>query len=125
MSKQPVRRTGQHGQASVELALALPLVCLLLLGVVQVAVVVRNQLAAIEAARVAVRAAAVSANPAGAAASAGQHALSLPVQIATTEGGGYVTVRATLHTPTDIPLIGLLLPDLDVTASATMSLEPP
>ena len=125
MSTRPVRRTGQHGQASVELALALPLVCLLLLGVVQVAVVVRNQLAAVAAARIAVRAAAVSANPAGAAADAGQHSVSLPVRITTSEAGGYVTVRASIPTPTDIPLIGLLLPDLEVTASATMSLEPP
>ena len=105
--------------------MALPLVCLLLLGVVQVAVVVRNQLVAIEAARVAVRAASVSANPASAAANAGAAAVRLPVRIATSVNGVYVSSTATIHTPTDIPLIGLLLPDLDITATATMSLEPP
>jgi hypothetical protein len=105
--------------------LALPLICLLLLGVVQVAVVIRNQLAAIEAARVAVRAAAVSADPATAAASAGAASVNLPVRVSTSVNGNFVSSKVTIHTATDIPLIGLLLPDLDLTATATMSLEPP
>ena len=87
--------------------------------------VVRNQLAAIEAARVAVRAASVSATPSAAAAGAGAQAVNVPVRIATSQTGGYVTVVATIHTPTDVPLIGALLPDIDVRATATMTLEPP
>ena len=50
---------GERGQATVELALCLPMLCLLLLGVVQVAVVVRDHLAVQVAAREAARAAAV------------------------------------------------------------------
>ena len=49
-----------HGQATVELALCLPVVCMFLLAVVQVGVVVRNRLAVDYAARVGARAAAVS-----------------------------------------------------------------
>ena len=53
----PPRR--DRGQATVELALALPLLCVLLLAVVQVAVVARDQLAVQLAAREAARAASV------------------------------------------------------------------
>ena len=58
-----MNRHRQRGQATVELALALPLVCLLLLAVLQVAVVARDRLAVEHAARAAARAAAVSADP--------------------------------------------------------------
>ena len=58
----PRRRTtvatrADRGQATVEFALALPFVVMLLLGVVQVVVVVRDQLAVGLAAREAARAA--------------------------------------------------------------------
>lgn len=43
--------TADRGQATVELALALPMVCLLLLAMVQVAVIGRDQLAVQLAAR--------------------------------------------------------------------------
>ena len=49
--------TADRGQATVELALALPMVCLLLLAMVQVAVIGRDQLAVQLAAREAARAA--------------------------------------------------------------------
>jgi len=120
------RRRRDDGQATVELALATPVVCLLLLGVVQLAVVVRDYLSAIEIARIGARAAAVAADPAGAAESAvavaarDQHA-----RITASVTGDVVTVTATLAVPTDVPLIGMLLPDIDVSGSAAMVLEPP
>ena len=57
-------RDGDAGQAAVELALLLPVVVVLVLGVLQVALVGRDQLALELAAREAARAAAVSADPA-------------------------------------------------------------
>ncbi len=113
------------GQATVELALAMPVVFVLLLGVVQLAVVVRNQLGAIEAARVAARAAVVSPDPAAAANSVGTSALSIPTRISTAVANGRVRVTVVVPTKTDIPLIGMLIPDLELTAQATMTLEPP
>lgn len=54
---------GDRGQAAVELALTLPLLALLLLLVVQAALVVRDQVLVVHAAREAARAAAVDPNP--------------------------------------------------------------
>jgi len=124
MNRQRVGRS-DSGQATVELALATPVLCLLLLGVVQLTVVVRDQLAAIEAARIGVRAAAVSVDPANAATTAAQHASDQTARVSTEVHGGYVTVYVTITSNTDVPLIGALLPDVDVRASATMLLEPP
>ena len=63
----PRTATADRGQAVIEFALALPVVCTMLLGVVQVGVVVRHQLALHVAARAAARAAAVSTDTASAA----------------------------------------------------------
>ena len=59
-------RRRDSGQATVELALVLPLVALLLVALVQAAVVARDQLLVTHAAREAVRAAAVDPDPAAA-----------------------------------------------------------
>lgn len=111
-----------RGQATVELALATPVLCVLMLGVVQLAVVVRDQLAVIEAARVGARAAAVAADP-GAAAT-GVIAID-GARVSTVADGEFVTVTVTAISPTDVPLIGALLPDVEVSGRATMLLEPP
>lgn len=112
------------GQAAVELALALPLLCLLLLGVVQIAVVVRDQLVVIEAARVGARAAAVSGDPVQAG-EAAAHRAALAGRVTVSAHTGYVTVVVSKTNLTDVPLVGVLLPDVEVTGSATMLLEPP
>lgn len=115
-----------RGQASVELALALPFVCLLLCAVLQVAVVGRNQLAVQLAAREAARAASVSAQPASAAAMAAERAVTLrPLVVRVSEGGGTVTATVSYTERTQAPLVGMLLPDLALTASVTMAVEPP
>ncbi len=121
---QTSRRNG--GQASVELALCLPLVCLLLCGVVQVAVVARGQLAVQLAAREAARAAAVSAEPAAAATLAAERAVALrPLSVRVAQRGGTVTATVSYTERTQAPLVGVLLPDVTLTASVTMALEPP
>ncbi|MGD9997264.1 MAG: TadE family type IV pilus minor pilin [Ilumatobacteraceae bacterium] len=119
------RRTGaDRGQAVVELALALPLVCLLLLGVVQTAIVVRDQLLVQHAAREAARAASVSAAP-SAAAERAVHAIAADASVSVSSSDDRVTVRVTLTSRTDVPLVGALMPDRVLTATATMAREPP
>jgi Flp pilus assembly protein TadG len=108
----------------VELALVLPLVCLLLLGVVQVAVVVSDQLLVQHAAREGARAASVSASPADSAGRA-VHAIAADASVSVSTGADQVTVRVTLTSRTDVPLIGAVVPDRTLTAAATMAREPP
>lgn len=115
-----------RGQATIELALCLPLLCTLLLGVVQVAVVVRDELAVQLAAREAARAAAVSSDTVGAGIAAAIASVALrPIQVGITTSAGTVTASVSYVNHTDVPLIGLLLPDVTVRATATMQLEPP
>ena len=119
------RAGADRGQAVVELALALPLLVLFLLTVVQLTVVVRDQLAVVHAAREGARAAAVSGAPDGDAAAAARQATSLTpleVSVGHTDGSAKVTVR--YRSPTDVPLIGAVLPDIDIQSTATMRDEP-
>ncbi len=116
----------EEGQASVELALVLPLVVVLLLGLLQVALVGRDQLALELAAREAARAAAVSADPAGAARAAAARVIRLePLTVDIAVRGDAVTVTVSHRSRTDVPLAGRLIDDVELRARATMALEPP
>lgn len=118
------RRDG--GQATVELALSLPLLCLFLCGVVQVAVIARDQVAVQLAAREAARAAAVAADSRGEGIRAAERATTLrPLQVTITEAAGHVTATVTFTDSTSVALIGPLLPEVAITATVTMALEPP
>lgn len=117
---------GDRGQAVVELALCLPLLFSFLLGIVQVVVVVRDQLAVQLAAREAARAAAAAAATDASARRAAADAVRLrPLEVTTAVSGDSVSVVVTHTTHTDVPIIGAFLPDVVVRASATMALEPP
>lgn len=117
-------RGPDRGQAVVELALCTPLVCMFLLAVVQVGLVVSDHLLANHAAREAARAASVSASPASAgAAAAARSAPAASVAIAV--AARTVTATVVLRSRTDVPLIGALLPDVEIVATATMAREPP
>lgn len=117
-----------RGQSSVEVALLLPLVAVLLLAVVQVGLVVRDQVLVVHAAREAARAAAV--DPAeGAARDAAEAATALaPARLDVSvsgrgDPGSRVAVAVTYASPTVVPLVGRLLGDVTVTARATMRVE--
>ncbi|MEO7397167.1 MAG: hypothetical protein ABIW84_01235, partial [Ilumatobacteraceae bacterium] len=69
--------------------------------------------------------ASVSADPVRAATGAVGSGSSSALWSRTSVNGPYVTVSVDLMTHTDIPLIGMLLPDIEVHGSATMILEPP
>lgn len=128
----PARRPSDCGQGTVELAMVLPLVALLLLVVVQVGIVVRAQVLVVHAAREAARAAAVAESD-GARGGAARHgaqssgAFGDDVEVETAELDGGRSVRATVrHTEhTDVPLVGALLPDVTLESSAVMRIEQP
>jgi Flp pilus assembly protein TadG len=122
------RRRGQHGQATVELALVLPLVALLLLALVQVAVVARDQVLVTHAAREAARSAAVDPDVDAArraAERAGPLAADrLDVAVSGREGvGSRVRVVVRYRVPLRLPLVGRAVHDVELTADATMRVE--
>jgi Flp pilus assembly protein TadG len=120
------RRREDGGQATVELALVLPLVCLLLLVLVQVGLVVHAHLVVVHAAREGARAAAVDPHPAAAhlAVVRGAPLAVEQVQVSTSDAGGdMVTVEVRYRYSTDVPLVGALVGDIDLSARATMRKE--
>ena len=122
------RATGERGQATVEAALVLPLVTFFLFGVVQIGFVVRAQVLVTHVAREAVRAAAVDADPEAArraaTSSSSLDADRLTVVVEGRDGpGSRVRVIVTYSVPTDVPLVGNLIGDVSLQASATMRVE--
>lgn len=122
-------RSGPTGQATVEFALCLPLIVLALALVLQVALLLRTQLLLVEAAREGARAAArdphVGTARSAAAAVPGLDPARLEVRIDETAGSDpTVTVHIGYRATTDVPLVGALLPDPDLTARVSMRIEP-
>lgn len=123
-------RRDERGQAAVELALVLPLLVLLLLAVVQVGLVVRDQVLLTHAAREAAREAAVEPSPGGVRQAA---LLGAPLQagrltVETTSSSpadARVAVRLSYRASTDLQLVGALLPDVALEARAAMRRESP
>jgi len=118
----------ERGQTSVELVLALPVLALLLLLIVQVGLVVRDQVLLVHAAREAAREAAVASdrNAArrGALAGARLEPGRLTVETEGRDGpGSRVTARLSYRSPTEVPLVGALLGDVHLSATATMRVE--
>ena len=122
------RRGDDGGQAVVELALVLPLVFLVLLAVVQVGLLVRDQVLVVHAAREAAREAAVDPSPEAArqAALAGSRLVADRLTVTSSGRGGpgsRVTVEVRYRAPTDVPLVGALVGDAGLEGSATMRVE--
>ena len=119
------RLRDERGQATVELVLVVPVLVVLALFLVQVGLVVRSLVLVHHAAREGVRVAAVGGDlervreavvgSSGLAPSATDVDLRID--------GDLATVAVTYRDPTDVPLVGALLPEILVTASATMRRE--
>lgn len=120
-----MRRLTEQGQSTVEFALVLPLVLLLLLGLLQVGVMLKDQMLVTSAAREGAREAAVSADAGRATASANRAAPGLRLRVVVREGierGDPVTVDV-FGTPTALPLVGAIVAGRLLKASATMRME--
>ncbi len=126
----PVRRRlvmiprGERGQSTVEFALLLPMVVLVLLAIVQVALVAREQVALTQAARETARQSAV--DPDVGRAQAAGHNVSPLAQLQVdrpAKVGESLTVHASQHMMTNVPVVGRLFPDVDLSARAVMRVE--
>ena len=112
----------------MELALVLPLVLALLLAMVQLGLLVRDQILVVHAAREAAREAAVDAGPdAPRRAATASSTLDGSRLTVTSSGrgtaGSRVRVEIAYRAPTVVPLIGAALGDVTLRASATMRVE--
>jgi Flp pilus assembly protein TadG len=120
---------GDQGQSTVEFALVLPLVVLVVLFIVQAGFVVRDQLLVSHAAREAARAAAVSdADRSGAALSAARQAGALAAErlsasAVMVDGVASVRVMVSYRSTTDIAIIGSLVPDIELQSTVLMRVE--
>lgn len=116
---------GERGQATVEFALALGVIAVLVVAIARVGVVIRDELAVGLAAREGARAAAVSADPASAAVAAATRAVSLPIAVSTSAGSTTVTVSVVYTDGGGSSIISRIFGSVVHRSSATMALEPP
>ena len=127
-SGSPPRQPDEAGQSAVELALALPVIFLLLLALLQTAVIVRDKVALTHAAREAAREAAVhddrSAPRRAAVSRSGLDPDRLTVRVTGQQRGSRrVSARLSYEVPTEVPILGLLIPDVTLRAAASMRRE--
>jgi hypothetical protein len=120
----------QRGQATVELALCLPMVVLLIGLFVQVAVVVSDQTRLWQAAREAARAAVVDPDPRQISTAAERSGLS-PVSVAVSPQPAYraqgapLSVNLAFRPRAVFPMFDPILSGVELHANATMRIEQP
>jgi TadE-like protein len=124
------RARGERGQATVELALCLPLVALLLAAVVEIAMVAADQARLMHAAREAARIAVVDDDAAeirAAAEGSGLEGIELTVtpRRDLRRQGDPLTVLLKYEPPARTPIIGVLIQRITLRAEATMRIEQP
>jgi len=128
MRRRGVLASRDDAQASVELALLLPVILLLVLLVLQIGLVGRDVVRVAHASREAVRAAATDDDP-GAARQAAIESSGLdPDRLQVTvrgrgAPGSRVTVTIVYTTLTAVPLVGVLAGDRSLRSTATMRVE--
>ncbi len=118
----PIR---EDGQSTVEFALVLPLVLILILGLLQVGVLARDQIMVQGAAREGVREAIVTPDQGAIAAAARDAAPGLKLDVRVTRGterGDPAKVDISAP-PAKLPIVGEIVGGLNLTASATMRME--
>lgn len=119
-------RSGERGQATVELALVLPLIFGMLVLLFQIALVARDEIVVVHAARDAVREATVSRDPGLITAAARRTLPGATVRVVRRgRVGEPVEVTITYVSRTDLPLVGALIPDLTLHSASVMSVERP
>ncbi|HPB44227.1 MAG: pilus assembly protein [Microthrixaceae bacterium] len=118
-------RRGQRGQATVEMALVLPVLILGILIVLQILLVARDAASLTAATRAAARAAMVDDDPVEAALHERHLDRSrLRVEVSGTAAAGeLITVSATYRSPTGLAVVGRFVGDVTLTERFTVRKE--
>lgn len=119
-----IDRRRDSGQATVELALCLPVVTIIVLVMTQLCVIGIHTVALVNTTRDVTRAAAIGVDPVTAARRATRRLAADSVQVDVRVDDGWVTVRLTESVPTDLPIVGSWFGDIVVHEELTMMLEP-
>lgn len=115
----------QRGQSTVEFALVLPVLLVVVLGILQVGAVVSAEIRLVHLCRMAARAAAVSGEPSASARLVIERfAENDDVSVQVTTDDDTVTVVVRQNLPTDVALVGDLVPDVTLEESLTMLVDP-
>lgn len=119
-----------RGQATVEFALCLPVIAILLALILQAAITVRTQILVVEASREGARAAARDVRPGAAERAAGRVAGLDPgrlvVEVGETagaDGGEIVVVTVRYRSRPVVPLVNLLVSELELRSVVGMQRE--
>lgn len=118
-------RDVDRGQATVEFALCLPLVLIVMLTMAQLVIIGLQKVRLVHTTREAARSAAIAGDPATSAARAVESLGARDVEVVTSTDEGWVTVRVRQTFRTDIPVVGPWLPDIELEEEVTMLREPP
>lgn len=118
----------QRGQATVELVLVLPVLVTLVLATVQLGLLARDRVLLAHATREAARAVAVDPRPAVALAAARSATGLEPTRLTVELGparmpGDRLTVVVRYRAPTRVPVVGVVLPDVDLESTVTVRVE--
>ena len=116
---------GQRGQSTVEFALVLPLVVILMMALLQAGLLLRDQLVLTAAAREGAREAAVTADRGRIERAVNRAAPGLEVEVRVDRSpkrGDPVTVEVS-GPPTRLPLVGAMVSGMLLDSTATMRVE--
>ena len=118
------QNTSDSGQATVELALVMPLVIGLLILIITAGLVVRDQLLVWHAASAGARAASISPNSPDVVQQAVENEVSLrPVHLRIVRQGDLITVAAHYPRTINLWLIKYIIPPLTLSATVTMHVQ--
>lgn len=118
------QNTSDSGQATVELALVMPLVIGLLILIITAGLVVRDQLLVWHAASAGARAASISPNSPDVVQQAVENEVSLrPVHLRIVRQGDLITVAAQYPRTINLWLIKYIIPPLTLSATVTMHVQ--
>jgi Flp pilus assembly protein TadG len=118
-------RREEQGQSAVEFALVLPMILILMLGLLQLGVMVRDQIMVLGAAREGVRQAIVTPDRGVIEQAAARAAPGLRLAVEVVRGTSRgEPARVTVKTsPAKLPLVGQMVGGLTLKGSATMRIE--